>query len=101
MQTFEELFGVAKRLSDVAATGDAEKVTLSLDSLEKAANQIERSFSGSWLGYHSRVYYEGLVPAPPGANFSQEWGLKDMSVTSLGSRCDWREYDSAEVKACI
>jgi hypothetical protein len=101
MKAFEELFEVAKKLNDAAATEDAEKVTLPLDALDKAANQLKRSFFGSWLGYHSRVYYEGLVPAPPGANFSQEWGLKDMSISSLGSRGDWREYDSEEVKAYI
>jgi hypothetical protein len=101
MQAFEELFELAKRLSGAAASGDAEAITLPLEALNKSANEVKRSFSGSWLGYHSRVYYEGLLPAPPGANFSQEWGLKDMHITSLGSRGDWLEYDYEEVKAHI
>ena len=62
---------------------------------------MQHAFSGFWLGYHSRVYYEGIAPAPPGANFSQEWGLKDMDLTSLGSRGAWREYDYAEVERRI
>src|SRR5262249_16870579 len=55
----------------------------------------------SWLGYHSRVYYEGFVPPPPGANFSQEWGLKNLEFTSLGSRGAWREYNYDDVEAHI
>ena len=101
MQAFEELFELAKRLNDAAASNDAEEIAQPLDALDKAANEVKRSFSGSWLGYHARVYYEGLVPAPPGANFSQEWGLQDLSFTSLGSRGEWREYDFEFVKAHI
>ena len=100
MQAFEELFEVVKKLYDAAAIGDAKSLTQPLSKLEKATKQVERSFSGSWLGYHSRVYYEGLVPAPPGANFSQEWGLMDR-IASLGSRGQWREYDAEGVKALI
>jgi predicted nucleotide-binding protein len=62
---------------------------------------VKGAFSGSWLGYHSRVYYEGFAPPPPGANFSQEWGLKDMNFTSLGSRGAWREYNYDDVEAHI
>ena len=101
MQAYEELFGLAERLSEAAATGDADNVSQPLDALEKAVNQVKRSFSGSWLGYHARVYYAGFAPSPPGANFSQEWGLKDLSLTSLGSRGDWREFDPEDVKAYI
>ena len=101
MQPHEELFAVAKRLNEAAGPEDLDEIAQPLAALEKAANQVKRSFSGSWLGYHSRVYYEGLVPAPPGANFSQEWGLKDLSHTRLGSVGDWREFDPEEVKAHI
>ncbi len=100
MQASEELFQLSKELSENGAIADAAVVT-SLDAVRDAANQVARSFSGSWLGYHSRVYYDGLVPAPPGANFSQEWGLKDLSRTSLGSRGDWRQYDPEAVKEHI
>jgi hypothetical protein len=101
MQAYQELFGLAKRLTEVAASGNAANIVPALDALENAFNQVNRSFSGSWLGYHSRVYYAGLQPKPPGANFSQEWGLKDMSYTSLGSRGDWREFDPESVKEYI
>jgi predicted nucleotide-binding protein len=100
MQSFEELFEVAQKLYEVAAIGDTKAVVQPINNLEKAIKEVERSFSGSWLGYHSRVYYNDLVPAPPGANFSQEWGLMDC-IARLGSRGLWREYDAEEVKAFI
>ncbi len=101
MQAYEELFGLAKTLREAAVPVDADDIALPLDALENAVNQVKRSFSGSWLGYHSRVYYAGLQPAPPRANFSQEWGLKDMHITSLGSRGDSQEFDPEDIKAYI
>lgn len=101
MLPHEELFAVAKKLNKAADASNVDEIKQPLEALHDAAQQVGRSFSGSWLGYHSRVYYDGLVPAPPGANFSQEWGLKDLSLTSLGSKGDWREYDSEEVKQHI
>jgi len=101
MEAHEELFGIAKELETAAALGEANDITKPLEVLEKAVNQVKRASSGSWLGYHSRVYYEGLSPAPPGARFSQEWGLKDLPDSSLGSRGHWREFDPEEVRAYI
>jgi predicted nucleotide-binding protein len=101
MESYEELFSLAKRLSAAAAAGEADDIAGPLNAIDKAVDQVKRSFSGSWLGYHSRVYYADLEPAPPRANFSQEWGLKDLSITSLGSRGDWQEFDPQEVKEYI
>jgi predicted nucleotide-binding protein len=100
MKPYEELFEIAKKLNRAFSDAELADVTSPLDALEDAANQVKRSFSGSWLGYHSRVYYSGLVPAPPGANFSQEWGTKEL-FGDLGSIGDWREFDPEEVKAQI
>jgi predicted nucleotide-binding protein len=97
----EELFEIAKRLEETAAAYDVENVSAPLQALVDAADELERSFCGSWLGYHSRVYYENLTPIPAGANFSQEWGLKDMNFTSLGSRGSWREFRFEDVVADI
>jgi predicted nucleotide-binding protein len=101
MKSSEELFEAAKNLEAAAALGDTNTIAQPLDALYDAAERVKRSFCGSWLGYHARVYYKDLQPAPPGTNFSQEWGLRDMSHTSLGSHGDWCEFDAAEVKAHI
>jgi predicted nucleotide-binding protein len=97
MQADEELFGIATRLNNVAGAAILNNVVRPLEALEEAGNQIKRSFSGSWLGYHSRVYYADLAPKPPGANFSQEWGLKRL-LGGLGSIGDWEEFDPEFVK---
>lgn len=101
MTPYEELFALAERLKSAADSFDATGIAESLTSLEEAARMVGRSFSGSWQGYHSRVYYAGLSTPPPGAHFSQEWGLMDTYASSLGSRGDWREFDAEDVKAHI
>ena len=72
-----------------------------LQQLMACAKELQQSWSGSNLGYHAYVYYEGLVPKPPGAQFSREWGLMDMSYTSFGSIGHWREYSSETIKNAI
>lgn len=101
MTPHEELFALAERLKKVADSADSEDVTKPISALEGVAQKVGRSFSGSWQGYHSRVYYAGFSPPPPGAHFSHEWGLRDSYASSHGSHGDWREYDIEEVKAHI
>jgi len=69
--------------------------------LEEASSQVGKSWSGSWLGYHSRVYYRDLQPPPPGAHFSQEWGLMRQVHFLQETRGDWVEYDFDNVRDAI
>ena len=101
LTSHEELFSLAANLKKVADDTETDQISKPLAALEDAAKTIGRSFSGSWQGYHSRVYYEGFSPPPPGAHFSQEWGLMDSYMSRLGSHGDWREYDSEEVSVRI
>ncbi|MCD7059127.1 TIR domain-containing protein [Pelagibacterium xiamenense] len=100
MRDFEELFSLAENLRSTAELGHGDEFNAPLEALQAVANKVQKSFSGSWLGYHSRVYYANLVPAPPGANFSQEWGLKEL-FGDMGSHGDWREFDAETVKGHI
>jgi predicted nucleotide-binding protein len=69
----------------------AAEVAESMDLYKVRANEAGKAWSGSWLGYHSRVYYNDFQPVPPGARFNQEWGLAaTYSRETIG---DWREYD--------
>jgi hypothetical protein len=95
MKNYEELFALAKKLKEAASIDEIEEP---LKAIEEVVTQVSRSFSSSWLGYHSRVYYADLAPTPPGAHFSQEWGLGSR-LSSLGSRGDWQEFDPEEVKS--
>lgn len=101
MKSYEELFIISKQLAEAARPGDDDALIAPLELLDKAASEVGRSFSGSWLGYHSRVYYSDLQPPPPGANFSQEWGLKQLYGGTLGSKGNWRQFDAEDVKAKI
>ena len=97
MTAHEELFQLIEPLSVAASAIERDEISQPLTALRKAVAEVGRAFSGSWLGYHSRVYYENLQAPPPGAHFSQEWGLMDMHG-SLGSVGRWREYPFNEVK---
>jgi hypothetical protein len=101
MTPFEELDSIAKKVASAADPEVEAAIATPLKRLAEGAEKVGLSFSGSWLGYHSRVYYAGLAPRPPGANFSKEWGLKDLSLTSLGSVGDWREFDPEQIKQII
>jgi predicted nucleotide-binding protein len=98
VQVYDELRGLAGTLETTAET--LNKHTPALDALEKAAKQVDLSFSGSWLGYHAYVYYGGLDVPPAGANFSPEWGLKAVSPRHR-SQGDWEQHDPFEVIARI
>jgi hypothetical protein len=101
MTSVEELLEFAARLGEAGKKIDVEVIRKPLDALEEASNKLNASFSGSWLGYHSRVYYANLQPSPAGANFSQEWGLKELYGSSMGSRGEWQEFAPDVVKAHI
>ena len=98
MTPSEELFGIAEQLGQVAQADEETGIEESISALKEAVRQISTSFSGSWQGYHSHVYYADLATPPAGAHFSQEWGLKDTHMTSLGSHGDWREYHTDYIR---
>lgn len=93
----EQLRAIEGRCREAAArqTGDAVE---QLAALEKAATNAAASWSGSCIGYHATVYYEGLVPPPAGAHFNSEWGLMPTVISSSGN---WREYSYEEVEAKV
>jgi predicted nucleotide-binding protein len=65
-----------------------------LDRLGECAAKFHGSWSGSNLGFHSRIYYENFKTPPPGAHFSSEWGLMGVFQGTTG---DWKEYDRDQV----
>ncbi len=96
MSEYSEIFEIADQLSGMATKCDARP----LDKLMKAAEEVSKSWSGSWLGYHSRVYYKDLLPVPPGARFSIEWGFMETHFfqETVG---DWAEYEFEGVVKAI
>lgn len=90
----KELFKIASNLTEYGNYKTPEVL-----SLVKSAENIGKSWSQSWLGYHSRVYYLDFQPPPPGAIFSQQWGLQNGF--GMGSRGNWREYNFDDVVRII
>ncbi len=86
-------------------TGNLDKLSKGLpneelNSLENSANIAGKSWSGSWLGYHSRVYYGDFEPIPPGARFSIEWGFQG-TIGEQGTKGNWGEYEFDNVVEII
>lgn len=88
MAIYTEIILEANRLEEFSSY-DWSEIRKLLDEAENAA----LAWSGSWLGYHSRVYYNKLEKPPAGAHFSAEWGLySGNDFIGLGSVGDWVEY---------
>lgn len=99
-QFSDQLLDIADKLAEIDKRSEKKEIQGRLDQLQEAVDQIGKSWSGSWIGYQSRVYYKGLQKPPSGARFSQEWGLKDQTFLqeTVG---DWVEYDPETVKHAV
>jgi len=95
----DDLRAAATRLESIAAEGEADKIAEVARSATEACSRVAEAWSGSWFGYHSRVYYADFAPPPPGARFSSEWGFNQ--AFSNATRGDWREYRYEDVIASI
>jgi hypothetical protein len=97
----DELRSLAERLATFAAVGSKPEYVALFERVWNAAEDIGRSWSGSNLGYHAWVHYEGLQPPPPGAHWSLEWGDMRGTFSGGGSVGDWREFNPDDVLATI
>lgn len=66
-----DLEAIAKRCTRAAAT--EERLRPTFERVNKAIEEVGRSWSGSWIGYHARVYYDGFQ-IPTGTMWDAEWG---------------------------
>ena len=95
MDAVQELILIAEELNELAERGQQEGVQHPLGQLKKSASEIGNSWSRSWIGYQSRVYYSNFQPPPREAYFDLKRGLSDLFFE--GSRGDWIEYSRDEV----
>ena len=92
----DQLRATANKLRSAATAGDdLEGVLL---PLEEAASRVAAAWSGSNLGFHSRVYHASMTAPPPGEHFSSEWGFEGMFQGTTG---DWREFRRGDVMDAI
>ena len=95
-----ELRRIAETLEELHQRGRQDEIQKPLEDLKAAAEEISKSSSGSWIGYHANVYYENFLPPPPGAHFSKEWGIQPRPFVQ-GTTGNWVEYDPEYVEAEI
>jgi predicted nucleotide-binding protein len=81
MTIADELFEIAKAAADILDRIRDKSLQKPLAAIEKVCEDAKRAWSGSNIGYHATVYFEGLRPKPPEAQFSAEWGLMDRWPT--------------------
>lgn len=98
MTEADELRDLSDALREIHAQATRAEIEDPLNALSKAAHEVGEAWSGSWFGYHARVYYADLRPPPPGAHFDMQWGLMGRFQGSTG---DWREYDFDAVRDVI
>jgi hypothetical protein len=75
MPITDDLFEVASEADEAFARIRDERLQKPLLAIRKTCEEAKRAWSGSNIGYHATVYFEGLRPKPPDAQFSGEWGL--------------------------
>jgi len=90
----EELCDIASRLLAQATRADEPEFADPLVRVDAAIVAFAKSWSGSNMGFHSRVYYRDFVPPPAGAHFDSEWGFRG---TFQGTTGDWVEYQTDDV----
>lgn len=96
----QELFKIASSLETIALAASEPEVAGPIEALEDASTTVGNAWSGSWLGYFSRIYYDGLQPPPAGAAFNQEYGFIQM-ISIRTTTGDWKEYSFEEVKTAV
>lgn len=95
----DELCAAAVEFEKIAALGNEPKIRGTIQAVVETCNKVHEAFSGSWLGYHARVYQRDLRPQP-GARFDSQWGLSDRRFGG-GTSGQWVEYDRSAVRAAI
>lgn len=92
----DELFKIADELKEVFKNFEEQNFDQVFNKLQEASTEVEESFCGSWIGYHSKVYYRGFNSPPAGARFSKEWGLMNQHF-GQDTTGEWVEYKKDDV----
>lgn len=95
----EELQSVYDQLQSYVDEANKDSTIKSLEKIKNVANEVGKSWSGSWIGYQSRIYYKDFSLVPAGAHFSSEWGVY-QNITQ-DTRGDWVEYQFDYVQEYI
>lgn len=70
----DDLARCAARCERSARVFESDPIAPMCERLAEAARSVGRAWSGSWIGYHSYLYTEDLLPPPPYQQFDVDWG---------------------------
>jgi hypothetical protein len=90
----KELRDLEHPLRAQMARAEEPDIAEPLARLDAAIVTVGKSWSGSNMGYQSRVYYRDFVHPPAGAHFDSEWGFLGQFQGTTG---DWVEHQADEV----
>lgn len=94
----EELREIAQKLQGVEHSFDTPTYKRPFEDLKSVAKQVAGAWSGGWMGFESRIYYEGLVTPPPGVHFRTGYSRLDSIMNGSGS---WVEYGKGVIEEAI
>ncbi len=92
-----ELSEIGKNLVEIATEVDDSSIATTLNTLEMNANRVGQAWSGSWIGYHSLVYFRNFERPPTGTYFDKEFGLGHFSSSDR----NWLEFSIDQVREKI
>lgn len=95
----DDIVRAARRCERAARQFEAEPIRAMKERLGDAIEQVGLAWSGSWIGYQSRVYTAELRPRRPGESFDSEWGADGGFCDT--TRGQWAEYDFADLSETI
>lgn len=93
-----EFSDLAKTAKELAGRLSEEPYQAYVTALQKAVRQLDASWSGSWIGYHARVYLEGFAPRTAEVFFDAMTGFDAMFSRMHGP---WRVYEHEAVKELL
>lgn len=74
-----------------------EDIKNDFQKLTEMTNIVAQSWSGSWIGYHSNLYYRNFQKPSIHEMFNIEWGGAGMHRIPMG----WQDKTSSEVQSHI
>jgi predicted nucleotide-binding protein len=86
-----ELSAITTESLAIAQQLDNNDFCVVIEKIEEAVQLAAKAWSGSWIGYHSRVYYQDLKPTPPGARFDLASGFQQnpFGTDTVGKWCEY------------
>src|SRR3972149_10092992 len=98
-EILKELIEISIKCEETIKLFESDEIESTVTNLQNAINEVGKARSGSWLGYHSLVYYKDFKTPPAGCHFSSEWGFGDyFSNPTTG---DWVEYTVEYIEKVI